>query len=633
MSDESANSFPDRSDNGRASLTELLDRLNRFDGPPEQFLAKLLATQCRLAAADAGAILRANPEGQVGVISAWPALLSGSPTPPWLAQAAELAVACLSEGKSKISPFRNAEELYDQPLRQCLAIIPLRGTGDSIRGVAAFCLPAKAFQEMEVQKDRLELSASLLNLYEMRLTLHRRQFDLSRMRIAMETLSAVNEHDRFAGAAMAMCNETASRFRSDRVSLGFLCGRYVKLKATSHAEKFSRKMQLVQDIESAMEECLDQDLEIQYPSGPSSTYLGRATAQLSAHHGPLAICSLPLRHDGQPRAVITLERPADRPFSAEEVESLRLTCDLCAPRLVNLQEHDRWFGARWAGGTRKVLAAAVGPKHTWLKLVAIFALVFVLFLAFVRGDYEVEAPFVLLATRHRVVQAPFDGDLEGIRVRAADSVKAGETLAELKTTELKLQLLSTQAEQNAALKRAAVAWKEDRRGEAIIAESEADKAAAQVRLLEYRIEQARISSPLSGTVVVGDLDRRTRTPVKAGETLFEVADLNSLEADLAVPEDRIADVRIGQEGELATTGDPAGRIRFLTERINPVAEVVGNRNVFKVRVRLLDGRIESASASLRPGMEGVARIRIDRRPYGVLWTRSLLNWLRMKLWW
>ncbi len=78
-----------------------------------------------------------------------------------------------------------------------------------------------------------------------------------RLQQAMETLSAVNRHRRFTGSAMAFCNEAAAQWQCERVSLGFLRGRYVHLAAMSHTESFSRKMKVVQDIESVMEECLD----------------------------------------------------------------------------------------------------------------------------------------------------------------------------------------------------------------------------------------------------------------------------------------------------------------------------------------------------------------------------------------
>ena len=113
-----------------------------------------------------------------------------------------------------------------------------------------------------------------------------------------------------------------------------LKGRYVQVKALSHTENFSRKMQVVQDLESAMEECLDQDCEVIYPAAPDSTYISRQTAELSKRHGPLAIASLPIRYAQKVWGVLTLERPADRPFTAEEVEAVRLALELCTARLV-----------------------------------------------------------------------------------------------------------------------------------------------------------------------------------------------------------------------------------------------------------------------------------------------------------
>jgi hypothetical protein len=84
---------------------------------------------------------------------------------------------------------------------------------------------------------------------------------------------------------------------------------------------------------------------------------------------------------------------------------------------------------------------------------------------------------------------------------------------------------------------------------------------------------------------------------------------------------------VGQEGGLATASYPDRRLAFRVERINPVAEVASGRNVFKVRVRLA-----SPPGWMRPGMEGVAKIDVGPRRYAWIWTRRLVNWIRMKLW-
>src|SRR4051794_31999022 len=105
--------------------------------------------------------------------------------------------------------------------------------------------------------------------------------ELDRLRTAMETLSAVNAPANFMAAAMALCNELASRSKAERVGIGFLRGRYVRLKALSHTEKITRNMQLVQDIEGAMEECLDQDVEVIFPPPKDATFVYRATEILA----------------------------------------------------------------------------------------------------------------------------------------------------------------------------------------------------------------------------------------------------------------------------------------------------------------------------------------------------------------
>src|SRR5690606_21911259 len=147
---------------------------------------------------------------------------------------------------------------------------------------------------------------SLLGQYELRLSLQRRQADLKLATGAMEVVSSVQQHARFRQAAMALTNEIASRWKAMRVSLGFLPtpgARHLKLQATSHAEQFSRKMRLVQDLEAAMEECLDQGIEVMLPCPPEAPIVNRQHQHLSQHQGPCHAISLPLRRLGEVEGV------------------------------------------------------------------------------------------------------------------------------------------------------------------------------------------------------------------------------------------------------------------------------------------------------------------------------------------
>jgi len=621
----------------RPTAAELIEQLGQFDGSGGQFFVNLLAVQCFLGQANNGAILANNEQKGVDVLAIYPALssLGRSPTQPggqqtvpvWLNQSAALLREATSTDAVIVKALRDAEGNDNRATRSYIVLVPLK-MADAGKAMEAFVVRASDRSALEASREQLELTANLLGISEKRLALQNRQAGLRRLQQAMETLSAINRHNRFKSTAMALCNEAASQWQCERASVGFLKGRYVQLKAMSHTEDFSRKMKIVQDIESVMEECLDQDCEVLYPASQDATYISRAVGELSRQHGPLAVLSVPFRQNGEARGVLTLERESSKSFNLEEIESIRLACELCTARLLELYEHDRWIGARIVAKARSALATLVGPKYTWMKILGILIFGAILFLIFGKGQFRAEAPFVVEATYQQVVCASFDGYIKGVNVEVGDTVKENETtLAELDTAELRLQLAAAKAENAGYLKQVAAAMRDGETAQAQIAQANSDKAQAQIDLLNYLIEQGKIISPISGAVVKGDLKRQIGAPVKTGDVLFEVTPLESLRAELLVPEDLIFDIAIDQEGYLATVSYPSQRIKFIVERINPMAEVVGNRNVFKVRVRLLETR-----SWMRPGMEGVAKVSVGKRRYVWIWTRRFVNWLRMKLW-
>ena len=604
-----------------SELAGLIERLKQPDNNPAQLLEDLLTLQCLLGLAESGAILRANKENSIDVLALYPRLEKGAPSPEWL--------------KNSVGVARDALE-SDEVLTKSLdgsgraghiVIVPIN-ISDASKIAAVMVVAADSKEELESTSQRLQLSISMFSRSLMGSGRTNWQANYQRLQKAMETLSAINQHKRFKSTAMALCNEAASQWQCERVSIGFLKGRYVRLQAISHTEHFVRKMKIVQDIEATMEECLDQDCEILYPASQEATYISRATAELSRQYGPLSILSVPIRQDGQAQAVLTLERSADKPFTLEDIEVIRLACELCTARILNLYENDRWIGARTAVKARSVLAAAVGPKHTWKKVLAIVILSAILFLTFAKGQYRAKAPFIIEATYQQIIPAPFDGYIKNVEVEIGDMVEGGESvLGGLDTAELRLQLAATKAEKAGYLKQVSAAMRDNETAQAQIAQADADKTQAQIELLEYKINQAELISPIGGIVVKGDLKRQIGAPVKTGDVLFEIAPLESLRAQLLVPEDEIVDIEVGQEGYLATVSFPAQRIKFTVERISPIAEVVNNRNVFRVRVRLMETR-----QWMRPGMEGVAKVEIGKRRYVWIWTRKVVNWIRMKLW-
>jgi len=72
---------------------------------------------------------------------------------------------------------------------------------------------------------------------------------------------------------------------------------------------------------------------------------------------------------------------------------------------------------------------------------------------------------------------------------------------------------------------------------------------------------------------------------------------------------------------------PGAALSFRTVRLVPLAATREGRHFFEVEAEL-----EQSVAGLRPGLQGVARIRADDRSAASMALGSLGNWLKLRLW-
>lgn len=594
---------------------------------PGEFLSALLAAQCRTAPAESGAALRIVLGAGCEVVCLWPSIGPDEPLPDWVTVASHAAEEAVRSGAVAVAPAPAESRRAEGQSAWVVATPRKRGPGGA-DGAAAYLVLAPSRAELTPIIGRLDLTAGLLTAYELEMTLRRRENALRALRAPLEVVAAVNEHATLGAGAMRLCNEVATRWRCERVGLGIVRGGAMRLVAASHAERIDRRTRLSQDLEAAMEEAADQDVEVFHPDGPESMTVSRCAGDLSSRHGPTAVCVCPLRRAGGACAAIVVERPISDPFTQEEADALRLTCDLVAPRLLDLDEHGRWIGVRAARDSRRALAALVGPRHTWAKAVVALGFALLVFLSFARGTDWVVAPFTLEAVERRVVAAPFDAFVAASAVDVGASVIAGETLlAELDTTEHRLRLAAARAERSEHLTKSAAARNEGRTADARISQAEADRVQAEIDLLESRIAQARIVAPISGRIIAGELRRAVGAPVRAGDPLFEVAPLDTLRVEIRAPEGRAAEVKPGQRGVLAGASRPGDRVEFVVDSVDPVAEAREGRNAFTVRAT-----VAQPAEWMRPGMSGVARIDAGSRRLISIWARPLVDYVRLRLW-
>lgn len=617
-----------------------IEALAGFDGPVEVFWPKLLNAVCQSLPGSQATVLH-FVDGSVKPIMCCPDTPeSHTDRGAWIRQAQRL----VSE-MSSVSPC--VARLQKQPPDtgvSHLAVAPLYEP-ETGRAWGAICLIV-SLSELSAGREglfKIQLAAQVFGSYHKGQALRRREGDVQILSRAMQLLDAVNSEVNFRPSAIALCNQASDTWRSSRVSVGFLMGRDVKLRAMSHTEDISRKMQLVQDLEAVMEECLDQDSEVLVPQPDTATTINRQGRRYVDKHGPCKMCVLPLRLHDKVVGAMAVEWSTDHELRADEVEALRLASNLFTARLHQFHLDDRWFGARMATSLRKTAAVAVGPKHTWAKLLAIAVCGFLAFAFFFKGNDTVDSSFTVQTTSRQVITAPYAGTLlsvgEGIEVNepVAGSDQTGSkatVLALLDTSELRVELAAVEAQVADFRAQADAARGENDLAGVEVALANVRRLQAQADLHQYRIERSTLTSPISGVVIEGDLRQRVNGVLEKGEVLFEIAPLDAMRAELLVPASRIGDIRSQLEhpddpsrGKLASVSHPGEFIGFTVERIEPEAEVVDGQNIFRVRVSL-----DEVTQWLRPGVEGEAKVHVSKRSYAYLWTRDAVNWVRMKLW-
>lgn len=264
---------------------------------------------------------------------------------------------------------------------------------------------------------------------------------------------------------------------------------------------------------------------------------------------------------------------------------------------------------------------------TGLALVAGVIGIALLFLTLVPIGYRVSAPARLEGSVQRVIVAATDGFLQQANVRAGDSVKEGQVLAELATQDLLLERRRRESELKQYENAYQAAQARNDRAQMVISQSRAGEAQAMLALAEGQIERARIQAPFDGIVIKGDLTQTLGSPVQRGEVLLTIAPNNSFRLIVEVDESDIANILPGQSGELALAAVPERALRFTTRRVVPFAASNDSRNYFEVEAAL-----DELGTSLRPGLSGVARIDVGKRTIWWIATHRLNNWLRLSLW-
>jgi len=191
------------------------------------------------------------------------------------------------------------------------------------------------------------------------------------------------------------------------------------------------------------------------------------------------------------------------------------------------------------------------------------------------------------------------GIVAALLVEEGDRVRAGAVLARLDDEELRLQAQRTQARMLDVTNR--LARTRSLAAQQIVPTQEVENlisdstvAAADLELAQLSVRNAQITSPIDGIVTHRYIQRGQQ--VGGSQAVFEVADIDNLEARINIPERDASRVSVGQRARLLREEGGAPLATGVVERIRPVVDATSG--TVQVTVSVATSRDD---ARLNPG--------------------------------
>ncbi|EHR72501.1 membrane-fusion protein [Burkholderiales bacterium JOSHI_001] len=571
-----------------------------------------------------GALLLARPDG-LHVLATWPA---GQMVPPALVNVAAAAVA-------RQAPLLQAEGRG--PAGRQLLAHPLVVAGQTI-GVAVLALASPDLPD-DAQQQALADSVAAFCAQLRATTAASATQDTPAnpgqaagndgatqvLRLAHAAFDAGSYH----AGAVALLTQLAAQLRCDRASLGFRERGATRVEFDSDGAPVRADRGSSPDIAAAMDEAIDDAQSVRFPPPEGSApRILAAHARLARTQGLAALATVPLVQGGQALGALVLERSLGEAFTATDLALLEDLSRTVTPWLQSQRQAALPWHRRLLGQASQARSALGQRGHGRYKLAALVVGLALGALAVVPVSHELSAPARLEGRSQRVLAAPGDGFLRQVLVRPGDTVKAGQLLLEFAGEELQIERTRLAAEVAGEEANVGDAMARQDRAKLAVSSAKLAELQAELALADQKLARARVTAPFDGVVISGDLSQTLGAPVKRGDTLLTLAPADGYRALVEVDDADIDLVRQGQSGSLVLAAQPNKVLPATVTRITPLASLSEGRNVFEVEVRLA----EAADAELRPGMRGVARLKVGDRPLAVLWTRDAFAWLRLASW-
>jgi hypothetical protein len=448
----------------------------------------------------------------------------------------------------------------------------------------------------------------------------------------LHVVQAAFEHRDWRASATVLAATLAAELSCSRVALGFRSGLSTRVEALSHGAALPASGGMHMATAAAMDEAIDDGATIVYPAPEGAApRIVAAHAHLLRRQGGGSICTVPLAQGQRVAGALLLQRDQPGGFDAAAVALLEAVARLAGPWLAAQRRAARPWHEQAGRALRRRWRALQQPGGGRYKLAALGLALGLAALLWVPAQREVRGTARLEGTVQRVLAAPGDGYLRQVMVRPGDAVAQGQVLVEFAGEDLQIERSRLQAELAGVQAAAGEAMSQHDRAQLAIHSAKADELAAQLALVDQRIERAQMKAPFDAVVIAGDLAQQLGAPVRRGEALLTLAPSQGFRAIVEVDDADIGRVRRGQDGSMVLAARPDLALPLRVLRITPLATQAEGRNVFEIEVEVQAPAGEPLD-HLRPGMRGIARLHTGDMPLALAWTSDVAAWVRLAAW-
>ncbi len=274
-----------------------------------------------------------------------------------------------------------------------------------------------------------------------------------------------------------------------------------------------------------------------------------------------------------------------------------------------IRQVDTWRIVRrcsWLTRVVSFLESIRSKPKWWLSALGIF---FVALLAPI--PYYPSRDCVFEPETKQYLSSPIQGRIASCEVRPGDPVEKGQLMARIDDDQLSRDLAAAKAEFDAARKKRDSALATKATGNVGLADIEMNQAKWRIESIQDQLQRLEIRATSSGIVVQGDWQRNVGMPLTLGQSLFEVAELESMTAEVRLLSSDLAQINVGDEVSVRSDASGIATFRGKISRIEPRATVIDDAAVFVADVVIRDPELQ-----LRPGMKATAQIKAGWRSLG-----------------